>query len=67
MIKHITDIRKEVIDVFESLKNGTIDAKVASEMLNAAGKVTAMCHLQIKYHSLRKESPDMPFIASNGK
>lgn len=66
-MKHITDVRKEVIEIFTQLKGGTIDPKVASEMLNAAGKITSMCKLQVAYHALRKEAPDMPFIASNGK
>lgn len=66
-MKHITDVRKEVIDIFKQLKVGTIDPKVASEMLNAAGKITSMCKAQLTYHALRREAPDMPFIASNGK
>jgi len=66
-MKHITEVRQEVIDILIKLKTGGMDPKVASEMLNAAGKITSMCKLQVAYHALRKEAPDMPFIASNGK
>ena len=37
-MKTLNDIKQDMSDLYESVKNGTIDIKQASEMANIAGK-----------------------------
>ena len=38
-MKNITDLTVQLTSLYEALKNGTIDVKVAAEMNNTAGKI----------------------------
>lgn len=60
----ITDIRDQLIEVFNGLRDGTIAAKDAVEVNNTAGKIIATAKAQIAYHALRGEIPNIPFLAS---
>lgn len=60
----ITDIRNELIAVFNGLRAGTIDAKDAAEVNNTAGKIIGTAKVQLAYHALRGESPIIPFLAA---
>lgn len=61
----ITDLRNSLIDLYESLGNGDIKAKDASEINNTAGKIIATAKAQLAYHALRGEVPNIPFLASD--
>jgi hypothetical protein len=53
-MKNITDLRNELTKVFESLKNGEIDVRIASELNNCAGKIINTCRVEIEYSSVRQ-------------
>jgi hypothetical protein len=60
----ITDIRNELVNVFNKLRDGTMEAKDAVEINNTAGKIIASAKVQLAYAALRGEQPEIPFLAS---
>lgn len=64
MTTTITDIRNDLIEVFNALRNGTMEAKDAVEINNTAGKIISSAKVQIAYHALRNEAPIIPFLAA---
>ena len=62
-MKTITDLRNELLEVFEDLKDGNVEPKVAAEMNNAAGKAINTVKVQLEYAVLRKEIPKIAFLS----
>lgn len=60
--KTITEVRDDLLELFDLLRCGAIDPKVAVEMHNNAGKVISSAKVQLAYHALRGEAPDIPFL-----
>lgn len=60
----INDIRDHLVEVFNGLRAGTVEIKDAVEINNTAGKIIASAKVQIAYHSMRDEVPDIPFLAA---
>lgn len=58
----ITDIRDQLIEVFNGLRDGTVDIKDAVEINNTAGKIINTAKVQIAYSALRGEAPYIPFL-----
>ena len=58
----ITEIRDQLIEVFNGLRDGSIDAKDAVEINNTAGKIINSAKVQIAYSALRGEAPYIPFL-----
>jgi hypothetical protein len=58
----ITEIRDQLIEVFNGLRDGSIDAKDAVEINNTAGKIINTAKVQIAYSALRNEAPYIPFL-----
>jgi hypothetical protein len=50
--------------LYEGLKNGTVDVKVATEMNNTAGKIINAQRVQLEYAELRKEQPNIEFMGT---
>lgn len=63
-MKTITDLRNELINVFDGLKTGDITPAVATELNNAAGKIIATAKVQLEYAALRQEKPRIAFLKS---
>lgn len=61
----ITDIREDLIAVFNKLRDGTMEAKDAFEINNTAGKIISSAKVQLAYAALRGEQPDIPFLAAS--
>jgi len=61
-IKTVTELRKELLSVFNGLRSGDIEVKVASEMNNCAGKIIKSVVTQLEYSSLRDEKPQIEFM-----
>lgn len=59
----ITDIRNDLVNVFNKLRDGTMDAKEAVEINNTAGKIISSAKVQLAYAALRGERPDIAFLA----
>lgn len=60
----ITDVRNDLLDVFAGLRDHTMDAKDAVEINNTAGKIISSAKVQLAYHALRGEAPNIPFLDS---
>lgn len=61
-MKNVTELRNEMIDVFQKLKEGSLEHKRAKEMSNAAGKIIGTVSLQLKYAQQRNETPAIDFL-----
>jgi hypothetical protein len=61
-MNHISDLTTELSALYHSLKDGTIEVKVATEMNNTAGKIINAQRVQLEYADLRKEQPDIDFM-----
>ena len=66
-MKHISELTTELTELYEGLKVGTIDVKVATEMNNTAGKIINAQRVQLEYADLRKEQPDIDFMKTKAK
>jgi len=62
-MKHISELTTELSSLYEGLKNGTVDVKVATEMNNTAGKIINAQRVQLEYAELRKEQPNIVFMS----
>lgn len=60
----ICDIREQLIDVFNGLRDGSVEIKDAVEINNTAGKIINTAKVQIAYSALRGEAPNIPFLAT---
>lgn len=60
----INEIRDGLVETFNALRNGTMEAKDAVEINNTAGKIISSAKVQIAYHALREEAPNIPFLAA---
>ena len=63
-MKHISELTTELSSLYEGLKNGTVDVKIATEMNNTAGKIINAQRVQLEYAELRKEQPNIVFMSS---
>jgi hypothetical protein len=61
----ITDIRNDLVAVFNGLRDGTIDAKQAVEVNNTAGKIISTAKAQLGYYALRGEVPQIAFLGDD--
>jgi hypothetical protein len=59
---NITDVRDQLLEVFDGLRMGTVDIKNAVEINNTAGKIINTAKVQIAYSALRGEVPHIPFL-----
>jgi hypothetical protein len=66
-MKHISELTTELSALYEALKTGEIDVKVATEMNNTAGKIINAQRVQLEYADLRKEQPDIAFMKTKQK
>jgi hypothetical protein len=55
-MKNVTDLRDDLLDVYEKTKAGTIDVKVASELANNAGKIIKTAAIELAYNQFTKQS-----------
>lgn len=62
-IKNVSDLRTDLLDVYEQTKAGLIDVKVASELSNNAGKIIKTAALELAYNQWTKQSDKkIPFL-----
>lgn len=57
----MTELRDQLLDLFDGIGEGTVDLKVAKEKSNAAGKIIKSASVQLEYAVARNEIPDIPF------
>lgn len=63
----ITDIRNDLITVFNKLRDGEMEAKDAFEINNTAGKIISSAKVQLAYAALRGEKPEIPFLVESNE
>jgi hypothetical protein len=61
-MKNITELNNHLTDLYQALRDGTIDVKTAAEMNNTAGKIINVQKVQLEYAELRSEAPVIPFL-----
>jgi hypothetical protein len=67
-ISNVNDLRNNLSDVFEALRNGDIAHKEAKEISNLAGKMITSAKVQLDYHGLRKDEDfKIDFLHSEDK
>ena len=66
-MKHISELTTELSELYEGLKTGAVDVKVAAELNNTAGKIIHAQRVQLEYAELRKEQPDIDFMKTKAK
>lgn len=52
-MKNVSELRDELSAVYADLRSGAVDAKVAKELANLAGKMINSAKIQIDYHTMR--------------
>ena len=63
-MKNIAELTTDLGSLYAELRNGTVDIKLATELNNTAGKIISAHKVQLAYHALRNEAPDIPFLAA---
>ena len=61
-MEDIKDLRKSLLDVFARLKSGKISPKEAAGMNSTSGKIMTTVKVQLEYHKLRKDKPQIDFL-----
>lgn len=63
-MKNIARLSQDLSKLYEEIRAGSIDLKMASELNNTAGKILKAHQVQLTYHALRGEAPEIPFLAA---
>lgn len=66
-MEHITDLTNELGKAFETLKADRSYVAQASELANIAGKIINAQKIQMEYSLIRKEKPEINFLAIKTK
>jgi hypothetical protein len=61
-MRNVSELRTELSSVFQSLKNGDMEHKVASQLANVAGKMISSAKAQLDYCNAQKKKPNIPFL-----
>lgn len=61
---NITGVRDNLLIVFNALCQKTMEGKDAVEINNTAGKIISSLKVQLAYHGLRGERPEIGFLDS---
>lgn len=65
--KDITQLRDELLDAFEMVKQDPRRALQVKEMSNAAGKIIGTLKTQLEYALMRQEEPDIAFMGQSSR
>ena len=61
-MKNVSELRIELSTVFQSLKSGEMEHKVAAQLANVAGKMISSAKAQLDYCNAQKKKPSIPFL-----
>jgi hypothetical protein len=61
-MKNVNDLRNSLLSLYEEIKCGEIDVKIASEMNNTAGKIINSVKLELEYSAQKKSAPNIKFL-----
>jgi hypothetical protein len=60
--KSVVSVRDHLLVVFNKLRNGSMEPKDAVEINNTAGKILSSVKVQLAYHAMRGERPEIEFL-----
>ena len=64
-MKNVTDLRNDLLDVYEQTKSGSLDKAIAAELANNAGKIIKTAALELEYNRFTKQADKrIPFLES---
>lgn len=64
-MKNVTDLRNDLLDVYEQTKAGSLDKAIAAELANNAGKIIKTAALELEYNRFTKQADKrIPFLES---
>ena len=67
-INNVDELRNNLAEVFDALRDGEIAHKEAKEIANLAGKMINSAKVQLDYHGLRKDEDfKIKFLHSEDK
>ena len=61
-INNATELREDMLAIYEKIKSGQIDLKTAKELNNCAGKIINSAKVQVEYAVVRNEKPNIEFL-----
>jgi len=61
-MKNITDLRTQLAEVFQSVKTGKLEPKIAKELNSAACKIINSCKVQLEYQTFKNTAPKIKFL-----
>ena len=64
-MKTISDVRDQLSEIFQDLRNKDIKPNEADSLANIAGKMIASAKVQLDYYALTKTKADIPFLVDN--
>ena len=63
-MNNIAALSQDLSKLYEEIRSGGIDLKMASELNNTAGKILKAHQVQLAYYALRGEAPEIPYLAA---
>jgi len=61
-MKNVIELRDELVEVFNLLKEGKMKGREAKEIINCAGKIIASAKLEIDYAKLNGNKREIKFL-----
>lgn len=61
---NVTELHACLLGVFNGLLNGSMKPKEVVEINNTAGKISSFLKVQLAYHHMRGERPEIEFLNS---
>jgi hypothetical protein len=58
----VTELRNDLLKVYDELRAGKLEAKDAKEINNTAGKIISSAKVQLEYAAIRNEKPEIDFL-----
>ncbi len=59
---NITELRDDLLELYQDIGTGAVDLRVAKEKSNTAGKIIKSAAVQLEYAIARKTKPNIPFL-----
>jgi len=66
-MKNSSDLRDEMIRVFQQVKAKKMTLQMGESLANIAGKIIDSVKMELLYVSLTKDEANIPFVAHAGK
>jgi hypothetical protein len=63
-IKNVTDLRDDMLTVYQDLRDGKIGLREAKTRASVCGQVISSAKLQLEYNAYTKSDAKIPFLES---